>query len=86
MISALVRALFVTIVIDCATAGQALPWPELRDFWRVCSILGIGCTAGVLIGLSRRGHVQPPDGRIALAVAGGFSLRGAINLLVCLTH
>ena len=76
----------MVVVFDCATAGRAFPWPEPRDFWRVCSLLGMGYAAGVSTGFSRRGHIAPPDGRIALAVAAGFLVRGAINLLVCLTR
>lgn len=86
MLSALVLMLFAVVVVDCATAGQALPWPVPRDFWRVCSILGIGCAAGVLTGVSRRGYIEPPDGRVGLVVAAGFLGHGAINLLVCLTR
>jgi hypothetical protein len=29
------------VVVGYATAGCFLPWPEPRDLWRVCSILGI---------------------------------------------
>ena len=86
MHSTLIRILFMVVVFDCATAGRIFPWPLPRDFWRVCSILGIGCALGMLTGRGRRRHIGPPDGRIALAVGTGFLVRGAIKVLVCLTH
>jgi hypothetical protein len=85
-VGALVGMLFVAVVVDCATAGQAFPWPVPRDFWRVCSLLVVSCAAGVLPGFSRGGYIQPLDGRITLAVACGFLLRGAIHLLLCLCY
>jgi hypothetical protein len=86
MHSTVVWMLCIVVVVDCATAGRLFPWPVLKDFWRVCSILGTSCAAGMLTGFSRRGSIGPPDGRVALAVASGFLVRGAINLLVGLTH
>ena len=82
MHSALIRILLMVVVLDCATAGRIFPWPVPRDFWRVCSILGIGCAAGMLTGRRRRSYIGPPDGRVALAVAAGFVVRGAIKILV----
>jgi hypothetical protein len=86
MVRVLVGMLFVAVVVDCATAGQAFPWPVPRDFWRVCSLLVVSCAVGVLPVFSRGGYIYPLDGRITLAVACGFLLRGAINLLIGLTH
>jgi hypothetical protein len=86
MVRALVGTLFVAVVVDCATGGQVFPWPVPRDFWRVCSLLVVSCAAGVLPGFSRGSYIHPPDGRITLAVACGFLLRGAIHLLIGLTR
>jgi hypothetical protein len=86
MRSALIRILLMVVVLDCATAGRIFPWPVPRDFWRVCSILGIGCAADMLTGRGRCKCIEPPDGRVALAVAAGFLVRGAIKVLVCLNR
>jgi hypothetical protein len=82
MYSATVWMLYIVVVVDCATAGRLFPWPVPRDFWRVCGLLGIGCTAGMLTGFSRRGAIGLPGNRMAPAMAIGFLVRGAIDLLV----
>ena len=86
MYALLVRVLFVIVASDCATSGQAFPWPMPKEFWRVCSLLGIACVAGVLTGCSRRGQIESPDGRVALAVAVGFLVSGVINVCFSLTR
>jgi hypothetical protein len=86
MRSAAVPILYLVVAVDCATAGRLLPWPAPKDFWRVCFLLGAGCTVGILTGLSRRGWIGPPDGCVALVVAAGFLLHGLVNLLCSLTH
>jgi hypothetical protein len=86
MYVALIQVLFVIVASDCATSGQAFPWPMPKEFGRVCSLLGIGCVAGVLTGCRRRGQIESPDGRVALAVAAGFLVCGVINVFFCLTR
>jgi hypothetical protein len=86
MYSVAIWGLSIPVVVDRATAGRFLPWPVPRDFWRVCSLLGIGCAAGVLAGFSRRGAVGPANNRVVPALAIGFLVRGVINLLGDLTR
>jgi hypothetical protein len=86
MHSAVIWILYIVVVVDCATAGRFFPWPALKDFWRVGFLLGASGAAGMLTGCGRRGAIGPPDGHVALAVAIGFLVRGAINLWAALTH
>jgi hypothetical protein len=86
MRSAVIWILSIVVVVDCATAGRFFPWPVLKDFWRVDFLLGASCAAGMLTGYGRRGAIGPPDGRVALAVAIGFLVRGAIDLWAALSH
>lgn len=85
MQTALIRILLMVVMLDCATAGRMFPWPVPRDFWRVCVILGLGCAPGRLTGRRRRSPYMPPDRLVALAIAAGFLVRGAVNLLACPT-
>jgi hypothetical protein len=86
MRSAVIWILSIVVVVDCATTGRFFPGAVLKDFWRVCFLLGASCTAGMLTGFGRRGAIGPPNGHVALAVAIGFLVRGAINLWAALTQ
>jgi hypothetical protein len=86
MRSAMVWILCIVVMADCATAGRFFPWPVLKDFWRVCFLVVMSCAIGLLTRFGRRGVIGPPNGRVALAVAIGFLVRGAINLWAAPTH
>lgn len=82
--SAAISAL--SIVVDCATAGRLLPWRLWADFWRVRGLLRIGCAAGMLARFCCREAIGPADPRVALVLAIGSPVRGAITLSVGLTR
>jgi len=53
-----------------------------NDFWRVCSVLMIGCVLSCLIGRKPGCRPDPnPPVALAGAVVVGFMARGAIDLL-----